>query len=500
MGPVLWDRWSIMVYDVNFLYSKNTIADLRTDGMHNDARMNVTLAVSAAAYGATVANYVRVEGLTTGPDGKVNGATVKNCIQSLDGKTETFDIRAKGVINATGPFTDSIRKMAIEGADEIVAPSSGTHIILPQKFGPSGLGLLDPKTSDGRVLFFLPWLGHILAGTTDEACNITKDPTPKDGEIEWILRELNRYMQPGVEISRSDVLSAWTGIRPLVRDPSKAKSEGLVRNHLITKSSNGLITMAGGKWTTYRQMAEEAVDEAIHDFGLSPHGLDKPVTKATLPCIGDVTNIEHTLTPDGTCQTLGLRLVGAHGWTPALHADLTRRFDIQPDVAKHLATAYGDRAWQVAALCQSHGARLSPHHPFVAAEIVHAVRAEYAQTVVDVMARRMRLAFLDARAAEQAVPAMCGVMGDELGWSRDRREKERKNALDYLKTMVSLVMLFVFFACTATDGVVFFSGTGSAQVKSVDLLQDFTTAAENGIRTRVVGEGDEHLGNSFANA
>jgi glycerol-3-phosphate dehydrogenase len=402
--------------------------------------MNVSLAMTAAAYGATIANYVEVTRLSVGADGKLDGVCVKNRIPNIDNKLEEFSIEARGVINATGPFTDSIRQMAKEQVEDIVAPSSGTHIVLPAHFGPSGLGLLDPATSDGRVLFFLPWLGHIIAGTTDEACDITKDPTPKGSEVDWILRETNRYMQSGIQIQRSDVLSAWTGIRPLVRDPSKAKSEGLVRNHLITKSGNGLITIAGGKWTTYRQMAEEAVDEAIADFGLASYAS----RDTTLPSICSPQELEPLLSPDGSCKTLNLKLIGAHGWDSNLHINLAQTYGLDSDVAMHLTTAYGDRAWQVASLCTStfarcNGSRLTPRLPFIDGEIVHAIRSEYAQTVVDVVSRRMRLAFLDTKAALNVLPKIEDIMGQELGWSAERREMEHSNAIQYLKTMVSHV-------------------------------------------------------------
>lgn len=158
-------------------------------------------------------------------------------------------------------------------------------------------------------------------------------------------------MQPGIEIDDSDVLAVWLGISPPVQDPSNAKSEGLVRNHLMTKSRNALITIAGGKWTTYRQMAEEAVDEAVKDFGPRPRGGKQHNDHAELPCVGDSSDPNQTIVPNGTCQTPGLRLVGAHGWCDTLHSDLASHFDIPADVAKHLASAYGDRAWQVAELC-----------------------------------------------------------------------------------------------------------------------------------------------------
>src|SRR5579871_2718034 len=233
--------------------------------------MNVSLATTASLFGATVVNHLEVVGLTKDNNGRLNGAIVKDKIQEADDKkVDEFRIRAKGVINATGPFTDGIRKMDEPTAQEIVAPSSGVHAVLPGYYSPQNMGLIDPHTSDGRVIFFLPWQGNTIAGTTDAPCEIKQNPVAGEDEIDWILSEIRGYLQPDINVRRGDVLAAWSGIRPLVRDPKAKRTEGLVRNHLITTSDSGLLTCAGGKWTTYRQMAEECVDAAIEKFNLQP--------------------------------------------------------------------------------------------------------------------------------------------------------------------------------------------------------------------------------------
>jgi glycerol-3-phosphate dehydrogenase len=303
------------------------------DGAHNDSRMNVSLAMTAALYGATVVSHLEVTGLTKDANGKLNGATAKDLVTELDGKKgEEFTIRAKGIINATGPFTDSIRKMDDQTVQEIVAPSSGVHVILPGYFSPANMGLIDPNTSDGRVIFFLPWQGNTIAGTTDTACDVKQNPIAGEDEIEWILKEVKRYLQPEINVRRGDVLAAWSGIRPLVRDPSKDKSEGLVRNHLVTMSDSGLLTCSGGKWTTYRQMAEETVDEAIKEFKLSPQALsDAPLVSGT--------QVKDEAPLDGTCQTHRVRLVGAHGFSKTLFINLVQHYGIDTEVAKYLCQA-----------------------------------------------------------------------------------------------------------------------------------------------------------------
>jgi glycerol-3-phosphate dehydrogenase len=173
----------------------------------------------------------------------------------------------KGFINATGPFCDSIRKLDT-GVDtkEIVSPSAGVHIILPNYFSPRNMGLLDPSTSDGRIIFLLPWQGFTIAGTTDSPTKVEYDPVPSDKDINWILKELEGYLSPDIKVRRGDVLAAWSGIRPLVRDPGAKNTQSLVRNHMINVSESGLLTIAGGKWTTYRSMAEEVIIILFVDY------------------------------------------------------------------------------------------------------------------------------------------------------------------------------------------------------------------------------------------
>ncbi|KAJ5684814.1 Glycerol-3-phosphate dehydrogenase [Penicillium maclennaniae] len=410
------------------------------DGAHNDSRMNVSLAMTAALYGSTVVNHMEVTGLTKDANGKLCGARMKDVIPSKDGEeTEEFSIRAKGIINATGPFTDSIRKMDEPDTKEIVAPSSGVHVILPGYYSPSNMGLIDPSTSDGRVIFFLPWQGNTIAGTTDAPTEITQQPEPSEQDINWILSEIRGYLAPDITVNRSDVLAAWSGIRPLVRDPNKTSSQALVRNHLISVSPSGLLTCAGGKWTTYRQMAEEAVDEAISQFNLKPREVKN------LPDISGVGGsglVADGATLDGSCQTHQVRLIGAHGFSKTLFINLIQHFGLETDVAQHLTISYGDRAWQVAALSAPtnarfpvRGCRISPMYPFVDGEVRYAVRHEYAQTAVDVIARRTRLAFLNAEAALEALPSVIDLMGEELNWSSHRKDTEWKDSVKYLSSM-----------------------------------------------------------------
>lgn len=421
------------------------------DGAHNDSRMNVSLAMTAALYGATVVNHMEVTRLLKDDKGKVCGAAMKDTIPLRDGLVSPeMNVKAKCVINCTGPFSDSIRKMDDPSFKNIVAPSSGVHVILPGYFSPSDMGLIDPSTSDGRVIFFLPWQGNTIAGTTDEPCTITPNPLPTEDAIEWILSEIRHYISPDINVRRGDVLAAWSGIRPLVKDPAAKNTESLVRNHLIGISDSGLVTCAGGKWTTYRQMAEECVDAAISQFGL------KTKRFMNAPAVSGTDVIDDGEILDGSCQTHTVRLIGAHGFSKTLFIPLIQHFGVETDVAMHLAESYGDRAWSVAALCQptdkrfpARGERISLLYPFVDGEVRYAVKHEYAQTAVDVLARRTRLAFLNAQAALQALPQVIDIMSEELKWDDKRQDlewKESESKAPYTPNTTSLVTVWDFWA------------------------------------------------------
>ncbi|KAB5566718.1 FAD dependent oxidoreductase-domain-containing protein [Coniochaeta sp. 2T2.1] len=395
------------------------------DGQQNDARVNVSLALTASMYGATVLNHAEVTGLEKDASGRICGARIKDTVSGDDSEHVVY---AKGVINATGPYSDAVEKLDDPARKELVAPSSGVHIVLPRDFCPDDMGILQ-ASSDGRVIFFLPWEGRTIAGTTDNPCAIEREPVAKDEEINFILKEIRKFLAPEKKLSRDDVLAAWSGIRPLVRDPKAKNTESLVRNHLVTVSDAGLLTCAGGKWTTYRQMAEDAVDEAVKVFNLVP-GTSQPLSPvASSPDLD-------TSRP-GACQTHHVRLVGAHGYTPALPQQLATTFGLEVDVAEHLADCYGDRAWEVASLStpEKKSERLVPTLPFIESEIRYGARRELAQTAADVLARRMRLAFLDARAALETLPKVVDVLSEELGWDQARKETEWRETVRFLASM-----------------------------------------------------------------
>lgn len=300
--------------------------------------------------------------------------------------------------------------------EPIVQPSTGTHIVFPSYYSPRKMGLIDPSSSDGRVVFFLPWEGNTLAGTTDAPAEVTFEPKATGKEISFIVEEVRRYLDPTIQVRNSDVLAAWSGLRPLVRDPARTSTQELVRNHIVIVSASGLMTIAGGKWTTYRKMAQETIDAAITHFNLHPRLLASP--------------------------TEGIPLIGAHGY----HGDndyirLVQQFGLETDVAMHLSRNYGDRAPIVAALEGSsrrrwplYGCRLVPHYPFLEAEVRYAARCEYAVTAVDILARRTRLAFLSCQAAQDALPRVVELMAEELGWSASEQQRQTEAAKQFLAT------------------------------------------------------------------
>ncbi|XP_054785307.1 glycerol-3-phosphate dehydrogenase SDP6, mitochondrial isoform X2 [Prosopis cineraria] len=303
------------------------------DGQMNDSRLNVGLACTAALAGAAVLNHAEVISFLKDDVGeRIIGARIRD---SLSGKE--FDTYAKVIVNAAGPFCDSVRKLADKDARAMICPSSGVHIVLPDYYSPEGMGLIVPKTKDGRVVFMLPWLGRTVAGTTDSNTTITLLPEPHEDEIQFILDAISDYLN--IKVRRTDVLSAWSGIRPLAMDPSAKNTESISRDHVVCEDYPGLVTITGGKWTTYRSMAEDAVDTAIKSGKLNAAS---------------------------RCLTSNLRLVGGEGWDPAHFTIIAQQYmrmkrthsgKIVPGVmdtasAKHLSHAYGILAERVAAIAQ----------------------------------------------------------------------------------------------------------------------------------------------------
>lgn len=390
------------------------------DGQMNDSRLNVALACTAALAGASVLNHAEVVSLLKDEvNGRITGVRIRD---NVTGKE--FDTYAKVVVNAAGPFCDSVRRLADKDAPSMICPSSGVHIILPDYYSPEGMGLIVPKTKDGRVVFMLPWLGRTVAGTTDSNTGITMLPEPHEDEIQFILDAISDYLN--VKVRRTDVLSAWSGIRPLAIDPRAKSTESISRDHVVCEDFPGLVTITGGKWTTYRSMAEDAVDAAIKSGNLSP---------------------------GNECMTNNLALIGGYGWDPASFTIIAQQYirmkrtyggKVIPGVmdtaaAKHLSQAYGTLAERVASIAQNEGLgkRLAHGYAFLEAEVAYCARYEYCESATDFIARRCRLAFLDTDAASRALPRVVEILAAEHNWDKSRKTNELNKAQEFLETFKS---------------------------------------------------------------
>ena len=337
------------------------------DGQFDDARLLIHLIRTAVGLGATVLNYAPVSGLTRNPDGRVGGVIMRD----TEGGSE-YTVAARVVVNAAGPFCDGLRRMADPAAPPLVTASRGSHVILEPSFLPGNHALLIPTTSDGRVLFAIPWHGHTLVGTTDvRIADVPVEPRATTDDIAYILETAGRYLarQP----QREDVLSAFAGVRPLVTGGG-GETASLSRDHTIRTDQPGLVTITGGKWTTYRSMAEECVSVAADLAGLPPR-----------PCL--------------------TREMPLHGYHPAA------------GVFGPLAE-YGSDAPEILAIMAREPTLVTPLHPalpYSGAEVVWAVRFEMARTVADVLARRLRALFLNANAAIAMAPRVAELMAGEFG-------------------------------------------------------------------------------------
>ena len=372
------------------------------DGQFNDARMVVSIALTAAQHGAIIANHVCVTDFIK-EEGRVAGVRATDSVSGM-----SWEVRARTVINATGPFADSLRFMDNPASRPMLKVSSGIHILLDKRFAPPDTGLLIPKTEDGRVLFVLPWEGHALVGTTDESAQVTEHPFPSKEDISYLLRHIGRYFD--LQVSESDIKAAWSGLRPLIFDPKASDTAKLTRDHLIEQSTSGLITIAGGKWTTYRKMAHDVVDHAVKKFALK--------------------------TRSG-CWTDRIYIIGGESYDPQGDAGLVEKYGFDTHVAWHLNRAYGDRADDVARFAVSgYGALLARDHPYLEAEVLYAVRHECAEHTIDVLARRIPLALLDTAATVSAADRVIDIMAGEMDWDSDRRREEKQMVKERLKSAI----------------------------------------------------------------
>ncbi|WP_439582907.1 glycerol-3-phosphate dehydrogenase/oxidase [Dyadobacter bucti] len=361
-------------------------AVLYYDGQLDDARYCLALVQSASEAGAVVANYLDVYGFEKDTEGKLYGVNVKDVLSGAE-----VTITAKLVINCTGPFADRIRLLANPELPERIRPSKGVHVVLPHATLKSEYAMLIPKTSDGRVVFAIPFEGALMIGTTDTECDdLLSEPLLNQKEKRYLVNTLNPYLAKKIDITK--LQAGFGGLRPLLAaDPSKS-TKSLVRDHEVeTDESSNLVSLLGGKWTTYRLMAKDTIDQADEIFGRT-----------------------------NTCTTADHVLAGGENYQADSWKELQDSFGLPEDVCKHLAAKYGSRAVRIGELLAENthwSEKIHPEYPYIRAEVIYAVRNEMAVTPRDFLARRIRLEITDWKATSNCASIVADLMSDELGWS-----------------------------------------------------------------------------------
>lgn len=359
------------------------------DGQFDDARLALAIAKTCIEMGGCILNYARVNKLTKGEDGRINGLVFRDLIAKSN-----YRIFAKSVVNATGVFADKILQMDNPEAPKMIQPSQGIHLVLDSSFLGGEDALMIPETSDGRVLFAVPWEGKLVVGTTDTLVKKPKmEPRPLASEITFILETAKNYLVRPPK--RSDVLSVFAGLRPLAAPKEgSTKTKEISRSHKVIVSKSKLITITGGKWTTFRKMGEDTVD--IH---FKNHGLQKLASTSADKHLHGYSEEEI----DGHLQLYGADAV--------MIKDLQKQ---RPELTERLHEAY----------------------PYTAAEVVWAVREEMALKIEDFLSRRCRILLLDAKASMQMAPKVAEIMAKELdkdeAWITVELEEFNKLAKKYL--------------------------------------------------------------------
>jgi glycerol-3-phosphate dehydrogenase len=359
------------------------------DGQFDDSRMAFALAESCARYEGIVLNYFKVTGLLKDERGKINGVSARD----IDSGKE-YNLKTRLVINATGVFADEISRLDDPESKTTIRPSQGVHIVLDKSFLRSNSAIMIPNTDDGRVLFAIPWYNEVVIGTTDTPLDkISLEPVALDEEIIFILRTAEKYLVTPPK--REDILCIYAGLRPLAANPDNpASTKEVSRRHKITLSPSGLLTIIGGKWTTYRRMAEETIDRAIK-AGL----MDKA------KCV--TSNIKlTTINTDNILKRL--YIYGDH------YVDIEKMISENPEL----------------------GIPVDPRLPYTSAEILWICRNEMPLRLEDILARRTRSLFLNARASAEIAPVVAGFMASEFGYDQKWQEEQVESYKELVKNYI----------------------------------------------------------------
>jgi glycerol-3-phosphate dehydrogenase len=387
------------------LRSHNLVGSVSfADGQFDDARFGLTLAQTFSQQGGELINYAKAVGFDKDSNGKLATLNVEDQLTR-----EHFQIRAKVFVNCTGPFADHVRLMANPAIPERLRFSKGVHLLLPLEAIQSESALLVPKTEDGRVIFAIPWLGRLLVGTTDDEAKLTDEMVVTPAEIRYLLKYVNQYLN--ANLTPNDVVSAYAGMRPLVKSKDAVNTRKLIRDHEVEVDDvSGLVSVLGGKWTTYRAMAEDGINHAQRAI---------PGKQAA-------------------CRTLDFPLTGASGFSTDYWKQLMDKYRLSPETAHHLAQKFGTDSPKVLEVATPEPQLLLPlvEGGFaIRAEVVYVIREEMAQTIEDVLLRRIGVQFHSWKEAAKAAPVVGQLIAREFAWS-DARTREEIAA--YLATIQHL--------------------------------------------------------------
>lgn len=371
------------------------------DGQLDDARYCLALAHSADNQGTAVVNHAEVIGFEKGTTGKIISATIRDLL----GDT-MVSVKSKLFINCTGPFADNIRLLANSSSEKRLRPSKGVHIMLPADVLKSKDAMLIPKTKDGRVVFVIPFEGDVMVGTTDdEYRDLKKEPLLESQEIDFLLDTLRPYLARVPE--RSAIKSGFGGLRPLIASSGSKATKKLVRDHEVEHDEDSnLLSLLGGKWTTYRLMAKDTIDDACK-----------------------------LLNVDTPCSTEQHYLVGGENYYFEDWQNIRKEYQLDEDICQHLSHKYGNKAREV--LKSAARERLHPEYPFIAAEVIYTVQEEMACMLRDFFARRIRLELLDWQTTYNIVPKVAELMGAQLQWTEEQKQNNIEEYQSLLKSFMT---------------------------------------------------------------
>ena len=368
------------------------------DSQFNDSRLNVLLARSAKQEGAIVLN--RVEVLTfEKTNGKLTGAVVRD---RLTGKE--FKIKSKVFVNTTGVHIDEIRKLDDPEAKNVLSPSQGIHLVFPKEKIPCVSAMIIPKTKDGRVVFVIPWEDYVVVGTTDTAISkIEDEPMPLGNEIQFLLDTVNDYLD--IKLTKSDSTSVFAGLRPLISPDGNTNTKNISREEVILKSESGLITMSGGKWSTYRKMAEDLIDKVVVEGKFSHHK---------------------------KCKTYDYDFPGKIDYSENIYINIGNTYKVNVETSKRLRNFYGSEVFDILGNSPK---ELFKDSGYFEEEIIHFLNKEFALSITDVLSRRFRVQFIDLSLSKKLLDPISNIMARELKWSPSKKSEEVQEAQNLLSKL-----------------------------------------------------------------